>query len=91
MISGLLFTIAALLFLQNANRLQLPGRFAYLLLAKFEVLVFPPYGDAIGGCFAEGIWLAKNSFNYLGLLKEDSYSLGGRRCICFQSSRPSWH
>lgn len=84
LISGLLFTAAALLFLQNANRLQFAlAVFAYLLLTKSEVLFFPPYGDAIGGCFAEGIWLAKNSFNYLGLLKEDSYSLGGPRVYLF--------
>lgn len=53
--------------------------FIYLLITKFEVLFFPPYGDAVGGPFAEALWLKNNSFNFAGLLQQPNFMAGGPR------------
>src|SRR3989338_4216331 len=57
LISGLLFALLVVFWRQIS-----PGKFGlavfvYLILTKFDVLFFPPYGDAIGGPFAELLWL----------------------------------
>ena len=57
--------------------------FVYLLITKWEVLFFPPYGDAIGGPFAEAIWLARNSFDYVGLSHQPGYIQGGPKVYLF--------
>lgn len=41
--------------------------FCFLLASKFDVLFNPPYGDPIVAQLAEGIWLAQNHFDYIGL------------------------
>jgi hypothetical protein len=83
-ISGLLFCAFALLFLKGVNkRVFGVSVFIYLILTKFEVLFFPAYGDAIGGPFAEAIWLSRNSFDYIGLFKQPSYALGGPQVYVF--------
>ena len=67
-ISGLLFTILALMYLKKSS-LKIFGItvFLYFIATRPEVLFYPPYGDAIGGPFAEALWLAKHSFDYAGL------------------------
>ena len=57
--------------------------FIFLVITKYEVLTFPPYGDAIGGPFAEAIWLFQNSFNYQGLLNQPGYAAGGPKVYIF--------
>jgi len=83
-ISGLLFCVICLLFFKNGNK-KIFGLaiFVYLLLTKFEVLLFPPYGDAIGGPFAEAIWLSRNSFNYIELIRQPGYAWGGAQVYVF--------
>ncbi len=57
--------------------------FLFVLITKFEVLFFPPYGDAIGGPFAEGLWLYQHGFDYVGLFKEPTFTDGGPRVYFF--------
>lgn len=57
--------------------------FLFLLISKWEVLGFPPYGDAIAGPFVEAWWLAKNNFNYVQLYHLPDYSQGGPRTYLF--------
>lgn len=83
-VAGLALLLFAVFFLRKSS---LPvfalTIFVFLLMTKWEVLFFPPYGDAIGGPFAEGIWLAQNSFNYLGLAQQDGYMQGGPKVYVF--------
>ncbi|MBF0594253.1 MAG: hypothetical protein HQL22_04730 [Candidatus Omnitrophica bacterium] len=51
--------------------------FVFLLMTKWNVLAFPPYGDSIGGPFAEGWWLAQHNFDYVGLFHQPGYAIGG--------------
>ena len=79
-----LFTIFVFIYLQKSTPLIFfVYVFSFLCLIKLEVLLYPPYGDAIGGPFAEGWWLFKHHFDYLGLLHEPSYALGGARVYFF--------
>ncbi len=57
--------------------------FIFLLITKYEVLFFPPYGDSIGGPFAEGLWLYQHGFNYVGLFNEPNFTVGGPRVYFF--------
>jgi len=57
--------------------------FLFLVVTKFNVLFYPPYGDAIGGPFAEAIWLKNHHFNYLKLFDEPAYQLGGPKVYFF--------
>lgn len=57
--------------------------FIFLLATKTEVLFFPPYGDAIGGPFAEALWLYQNSFDYAGLFQQPNFVVGGPRVYFF--------
>ncbi len=57
--------------------------FVFLLVTKFEVLFFPPYGDAIGGPFAEGLWLYAHNFDYAGLFRAPTFTDGGPRVYFF--------
>lgn len=63
--------------------------FLFLIISKFEILFYPPYGDAIGGPFAEAMWLANNHFNYPELMNSLSYDQGGPRVYMF-SLYPSY-
>lgn len=84
LISGLAFAIFAFVYLPNAGtRIFILAVFCYFLITRPEVLLFPPYGDAIGGPFAEGIWLKRHSFDYAGLAREPSYVYGGPKVYLF--------
>ncbi len=61
----------------------------FLVLTKWNVLGFPPYGDSVGGPFAEGWWLAQNNFDYIGLLHQPGYAAGGPR-VYFTSAFPTY-
>ncbi len=79
-----LFALFCLLYLKKSS----PGVFCcavflFLILTKFNVLFYPPYGDAIGGPFAEALWLAEHHFDYAGLLHQPPYNLGGPRVYFF--------
>jgi len=56
---------------------------AYLLLTKFEVIFYPPYGDSVSGPFAEGMWLYNNSFDYAGLAEQPNFLAGGPKVYLF--------
>ncbi len=89
-ISGLGFAAFAILFLPEATLLQFGiAVFLYLILTKPEALLFPPYGDAIGGPFAEAIFLKDNGFNYIWLSKQAGYAMGGPLVYLF-SIYPSY-
>jgi len=76
--STLAFFIFAFVFLNQAGRLQLCfAVFVYLVITKFEVLLFPPYGDSASGPFAEAIWLYHHGFNYAELAKQPGFIEGG--------------
>jgi hypothetical protein len=83
-ISHIVFLMFVLLYLQKSSvKSFCLAVFVFLLVSKWNVLFYPFYGDAIGGPFAEGWWLAKNNFNYLGLLQQPGYELGGPRVYLF--------
>src|SRR3989338_5627186 len=64
LISGLLFTFFALRFLKSSSPKTFGiAVFIFLCITKYEVLLFPLYGDAIGGPFAEARWLAEHNFD----------------------------
>ena len=78
------FLIFALRFLKRSSAWMFgTGVFIFLMITKTEVLFFPPYGDAIGGPFAEAWWLANNHFNYAGLFHQPDYAQGGPRVYLF--------
>lgn len=57
--------------------------FAFLVASKFHILFYPPYGDAIGGPFAEALWLKDHHFDYRGLLHQPGYLDGGPKVYFF--------
>lgn len=57
--------------------------FGFLLMSKGEAVMFPPYGDAIGGPLAEAWWLATHHFDYAGLIQQVDYAQGGPRVYVF--------
>ncbi len=84
LISGFIFLIFCLRFLRESNCLIFVlGIVLYFCLTRPEILFFPPYGDAIGGPFAEGLWLADNHFDYAGLFHQPGYAEGGPRVYLF--------
>ena len=84
LISGLLFAGFALVFLSETSPRKFGfAVFLYLILTKFDVLLFPPYGDAIGGPFAEAIWLKNNGFDYSELIHQPGYAAGGPKVYVF--------
>ncbi|MBF0387426.1 MAG: hypothetical protein HQL20_06175 [Candidatus Omnitrophica bacterium] len=89
-ISGLMLILITLGALKNIST---HGFFwlmlGFLILTKWNVLLFPPYGDSVGGPFAEGWWLAQNNFDYAGLLREPGYAAGGPR-VYFTSAFPTY-
>jgi len=80
---GLLAGFCLLFLRQASSRIFFLSIFVFLIVTKFNVLFYPPYGDAIGGPFAEGWWLAQNNFNYPGLAEELPYQAGGPRVYFF--------
>jgi len=83
-ITHLMFAAFCLLYVKSltAKRFFI-AVFIFLLLSKFNVLFYPFYGDAIGGPFVEGWWLAKNNFDYVSLYRQAGYSLGGPKVYMF--------
>lgn len=49
----------------------------YLILSRWAVLFYPPYGDTFTGPFSDAIWLLRHSFDYAGYIQQDSFTLGG--------------
>ncbi len=89
-ISGLLFMAFALLYLKESSAKVFGlAVFLYLIATRPEALFFPPYGDAIGGPFAEALWLAGHSFDYTGLFYQPGYALGGPK-VYFTSIYPTF-
>jgi len=85
-----LFALFALMYLKNSRiRTYCLFVFIFLIITKFNVLFYPPYGDAIGGPFAEAIWLANNHFDYAGLAAQAGYNEGGPR-VYFLSIYPAY-
>ncbi len=79
-----LFLIFCLIYLQGASAKSFCfWTFLFLAVSKFNILFYPPYGDAIGGPFAEGLWLAKNNFNYAALFDQPGYNFGGPKAYFF--------
>jgi hypothetical protein len=84
LISGVLFMIICWRYLLKADTKPfLIAVFTYLFLTKFEILFYPPYGDAIGGPFAEAIWLSHNNFNFVGLFHQPDFIHGGPKVYLF--------
>lgn len=82
--SGMIFTVFALLYLEKSDaKIFFLAVLSYLLITKFDVLFFPPYGDAIGGPFAEALWLAQNKFDFIGLYHQPGYAVGGPKVYLF--------
>ena len=82
--SGLAFLIFALRYLENASWKRFSACvFAYLLFAKFEILLFPPYGDSVSGPFVEAMWLSRHHFDYLRLSQETLFIRGGPKVYLF--------
>jgi len=83
-LSSLLFLVFALRFLKNSNaKIFAAAVFVFLIATKFDVMLFPPYGDSVGGPFAEAIWLYQNSFDYVGLFNQTRYIDGGPAVYVF--------
>ncbi len=80
----LVFAIFCLLYLRSLTfkRFALCV-FLFLIVSKFNVLFYPPYGDAIGGPFIEGWWLAKHNFDYVQLFHQPGYNFGGPKVYMF--------
>jgi len=84
-LAGWVFLAGAARFLRGAN----PNIFGlavlgFLILTRPEVLLYPVYGgDAIIGPWSEGIWLARNHFDYLALAKEPGFTFGGPKTYLF--------
>jgi len=77
-LSVMAFLIISLLFFTDAKSIIFgTAVFIFLLLTKFEILFFPPYGDAASGPFVEAIWLYRHSFDYLGLAGQPGFIFGG--------------
>ncbi len=85
-IAGLGFAVYCFVFLRNASSRKFAlAVFGYLLFTKFDVLLFPPYGDAIGGPFAEALFLKDVGFNYPWLAQQVGYEVGGPRVYLFST------
>ncbi len=77
-LSGMLLIVLVLGPLKEVrSRLFFWAVFAFLVVTKFEVLFYPPYGDSVGGPFAEGWWLAQHNFDFAGLAEQPGYAVGG--------------
>lgn len=57
--------------------------FLYLIVTKFDVLFFPPWGDHAGGSVAEAVWLARHHHDYAGLFFGPSSIHGGPKFFFF--------
>ena len=83
-LSGLALLLICRRYLNNSNGLVFGAViFAYLLITKWEVLFFPPYGETGAGPLAEAIWLYRHHFDYVGLFHQNTYNSGGPKIYFF--------
>jgi len=84
LLSGIAFLIFTWVWLKEKNVFTFAfAVLGYLLLSRFEVLFFPPYGDSVSGPFAEAFWLANHSFNYVELAAQPGFPQGGPKVYLF--------
>lgn len=77
-ISVIAFLIFAFFYLKNTSALRFAlAVLIYLLLSRPEVLLYPPYGDALVGPFSDTIWLIRHNLDYPGLLRQETFVTGG--------------
>ncbi|MDD3375719.1 MAG: hypothetical protein PHY73_08390, partial [Candidatus Omnitrophica bacterium] len=82
--SGFAFLLLSMRYLKDASPLRFGlAVFAYLLITKFEILFFPPYGDSGSGPVIEAIWLFHHNFDYVALSKETLFVRGGPKAYLF--------
>jgi hypothetical protein len=55
----------------------------FLLIAKWNVLFFPVYGDAASGPWTEALWLYQHHFDYVGLSQQPGFTMGGPKAYLF--------
>jgi len=76
--TGLFFTGLCLIYLQkNRMRTFVFAVLSFLIISKWEVLLFPPYGDSLLGPFTDAVWLVRHSLDYPALLAQGSFDTGG--------------
>ncbi len=84
LISGLTFAWICLLWLKDSSTWKFAlAVFLYLFITKFDIATLPPYGDPISGPWVEAVWLARHSFDYIGLSQQPEYDLGGPKVYLF--------
>ncbi|MFA5087835.1 MAG: hypothetical protein WC552_02235, partial [Candidatus Omnitrophota bacterium] len=84
LIAGIFLLFLSVNYLQGVSAAALAGIiFIFLVLTKFEVLFFPPYGELVAGPYAEASWLFRHSFDYAGLIQQDNFSQGGPKVYLF--------
>jgi len=82
--SVLAFLLFSMKYLRNTNMVKFFfAIFLFLLITKWEILFFPPTGDAITGPFAEAVWLHQNNFNYIDLARQPTFIHGGAKIYLF--------
>jgi len=83
-LSGIAFILLGLKFLKTASHKKFAAfTFLFLLITKFEILFFPPYGDPVTGAWPEAVWLARHNFNYFELFQQAEYAHGGPKVYFF--------
>lgn len=83
-LSGIIFMAVCWRYLLKISTFKFAvAVFVYFILTKFEILFYPPYGDSIGGPFAEAIWLLHHNFDYAGLAAQPDYIHGGPRVYLY--------
>jgi hypothetical protein len=81
---GLIFLGFSLVFLKKSSTLKFGlATLIFLLITKHEVLLFPPWGDHVGGSLEEAVWLARNNFNYVELFHQPGSIYGGPKYFLF--------
>ncbi|HBR15124.1 MAG TPA: hypothetical protein DD723_06240 [Candidatus Omnitrophica bacterium] len=84
LLSGLAFLAFALMYLRRIGHWKFGAAvFLYLLATKWEILLYPPYGDSASGPFVEAIWLVHHHFDYIGLAREPGFISGGPKVYLF--------
>ncbi len=84
LLGGATFLILSLKYFKDAKfRIFFFATFIFLILTKFEILFYPPFGDSIGGPFLEASWLYRNNFDYLSLAKQEGFIKGGPKIYLF--------
>ena len=77
-VAGGLLLFFCMLFLQGAGAVEFgAATLLYLLIAKFYVLFYPPYGDGLFGVLSEPLWLIRHHLDWLGLAQQRPYPLTG--------------